>query len=53
MGKLLTSTSSLAFCEGSVFGENDVLLAHATGTFKFLRSLSVGGRLVERVQASD
>jgi uncharacterized protein (TIGR00369 family) len=53
MGKLLTSTSSLAFCEGSVFDENDVLVAHATGTFKFLRSLAVGGRLVERVQASD
>jgi uncharacterized protein (TIGR00369 family) len=53
MGKMLTSTSSLAFCEGSVFGENDVLVAHATGTFKFLRNLSVGGRLVERVQASD
>jgi acyl-coenzyme A thioesterase PaaI-like protein len=53
MGKMLTSTSSLAFCEGSVFDENDVLVAHATGTFKFLRNLSVGGRLVERVQASD
>jgi uncharacterized protein (TIGR00369 family) len=53
MGKMLTSTSTLAFCEGSVFDENDVLVAHATGTFKFLRNLSVGGRLVERVQASD
>ncbi len=53
MGKLLTSTSTLAFCEGSVFDASDVLVAHATGTFKFLRSLSVGGLLVERVQASD
>ena len=53
MGKVLTSTSSLAFCEGSVFDESGVLVAHATGTFKFLRDLSVGGRLVERVQASD
>ncbi len=53
MGKLLTSTASLAFCEGSVFNGEGVLVAHATGTFKFLRSLSVGGRLVERVQASD
>ncbi len=53
MGKLLTSTSSLAFCEGSVFDESDVLVAHATGTFKFLRTLAVGGRLVERQLASS
>ena len=53
MGKLLTSTSSMSFCEGSVFDGDNVLVAHATGTFKFLRNLAVGGRLVERMQLAD
>ena len=38
-GKLLHGTRSMAFCEGSVHDEQGALCAHATGTFKFLRSL--------------
>lgn len=53
MGKLLSATSSMAFCEGSVFDADNVLVAHATGTFKFLRSLAVGGRLVERMTLAE
>ena len=52
-GKLLTRTASMAFCEGSVFDAAGVLVAHATGTFKFLKGLPVGGKLVQRLGASD
>ncbi len=52
-GKLVHRTSSLAFCEGSVLHENGELIARATGTFKYLRGLPVGRRLVKRVGASD
>ena len=52
-GKLLHRTSSLAFCEGSVVHEDGELIAHATGTFKYLRGLPVGGRIVQRPNASD
>jgi len=38
-GKLLHGTRGMAFCEGSVHDEHGALCAHATGTFKFLRSL--------------
>ena len=53
IGKLLTATSSMAFCEGSVFDADNVLVAHATGTFKFLRSLAAGEPLLERVQLAE
>lgn len=39
-GKLLHGTRGMAFCEGSVHDEHGGLCAHATGTFKFLRSLN-------------
>jgi uncharacterized protein (TIGR00369 family) len=38
-GKLLHKTSTLAFCEASVFDDGGQLCAHATGTFKYLRAL--------------
>ncbi len=53
MGKLLTRTTTMAFCEGSVFDAKGVLIAHATGTFKYLKALPVGGRLLQRSNASD
>ena len=37
-GKLLHRTRSMAFCEGAVVHQNGELVAHATGTFKFVRS---------------
>ena len=39
-GKLLHGTKGMAFCEGSVHDDHGALCAHATGTFKFLRSLN-------------
>ena len=35
-GKVLHRTSSIAFCEASVFDDEGHLTAHATGTFKYL-----------------
>jgi len=57
-GQVLQRTASLAFCQGTVFDEKGVLLAHATGTFKYLRGLPVGrdetGHRIHRLQqASD
>ena len=39
VGKLLHRSVTLAFCEGSVFGTDDKLCAHATATFKFIKAL--------------
>ena len=48
----LHGTASLAFCEGSVFDAGGGLVAHATGTFKYLRALPAGRR-VQRPDAAD
>jgi uncharacterized protein (TIGR00369 family) len=42
--KLLHRSSTMAFCEGSVFDAGERLCAHATGTFKYLRKLPTQGR---------
>lgn len=51
--RLLHRTATMAFCEGSLLDEGGALVAHATGTFKYLRGLPVGGRRIERPDASD
>ena len=43
-GRLLHRSTTMAFCEGSVFYEDHQLCAHATGTFKYLRKLPTQGR---------
>ena len=43
-GKLLHRTRTLAFCDGRVVDAQDRLCAHATGTFRMLRSLDTSGR---------
>ena len=52
-GKLLHRSNTLAFCEASIFDPDQLLVAHATGTFKYLRGLAVGGKVVQRIGASD
>ena len=42
--KLLHRSTTLAFCEASVFNDDNHLCAHATGTFKYLRKLPTKGR---------
>jgi uncharacterized protein (TIGR00369 family) len=44
VGKLLHRSTTMAFCEGSVFGGDGKLCAHATGTFKYLKALPGQGR---------
>jgi uncharacterized protein (TIGR00369 family) len=52
-GRLLQRTASMAFCEGSVRDEKGTLVAHATGTFKYLKGLPAGGKRIQRPDASD
>ena len=51
--KVLHRTNTLAFCEGAIHGADDELVAHATGTFKYLRALPAGGRQLRKLNASD
>lgn len=44
--RVLTRTVTLAFCEGSLYDEAGALVAHATGSFKYLtRGAGVGRRV--------
>jgi len=52
-GRLLHRTASMAFCEASVVNAAGELVAHATGTFKYLKRLPVGGRVIHSDEASD
>ena len=52
-GKLLTQTKTMAFCEGSLFDAQNQLVAHATGTFKYLRALPTGERQVQLLNGTD
>jgi uncharacterized protein (TIGR00369 family) len=49
----LHRTASLAFCEATVLGGDGKLVAQGTGTFKYMRALAVGGRRIQRPNASD
>jgi uncharacterized protein (TIGR00369 family) len=39
VGKVLHRTSTMAFCEASLFDDSGKICAHASGTFKVLRGL--------------
>jgi uncharacterized protein (TIGR00369 family) len=52
-GRRLHRTASMAFCEGFVHDTQGVLLGHASGTFKYLKGLPVGGRRIHKLNASD
>jgi uncharacterized protein (TIGR00369 family) len=52
-GKRLHRTASMAFCEGSLLDAQGQLIAHATGTFKYLKGLPAGGKRIRRPNASD
>lgn len=44
--RVLSRTPTLAFCDASLFDASEVLLAHATGSFKYLtRGAGVGRRV--------
>jgi uncharacterized protein (TIGR00369 family) len=52
-GKRLHRTASMAFCEASLVDTEGQLVAHATGTFKYLKGLPAGGKRIQRLNASD
>ena len=52
-GRVLHRSANLAFCEASLLDGGGTLVAHATGTFKYLRALPVGGRQLNALNASD
>ena len=52
-GRVLHRTANLAFCEASLLDGGGALVAHATGTFKYLRALPIGGRKLNALNASD
>ena len=52
-GRVVHRTATMSFCEASVLDEKGALVAHGTGTFKHLKSLTVGGMKVRRGGASD
>ncbi len=52
-GRLLHGTVSMAFCEGTILDAEGLIVAHATGTFKYLKGLPVGGKRIRRPNASD
>ncbi len=52
-GARLHQTATMAFCEARVLDEKGELVAHATGTFKYLRGLPAGGKTIHRLNASD
>ena len=45
VAKVLHKTTTLAFCEASLFDDEGKLCANATGTFKYLRGLPARGRV--------
>ncbi len=53
VAKLLHRSTTMAFCEGSVLGEDGKLCAHATGTFKYLKALPGRGRSLKPLQRKD
>ena len=48
--KLLHRSTTMAFCEASVFDDDNHLCAHATGTFKYLRKLPTKGRALKALR---
>ncbi len=51
-GRRMHRTASLAFCEGSVYDVDGLLIAHATGTFKYVKRPPAGARRIPRLDAS-
>ena len=52
VAKVLHRTSTLAFCEGSMYDDQGHLCANATGTFKYLRGLPARGRVTVQTPAT-
>lgn len=53
MGQALHRTATLAFCEARVLMANGELVAHGTGTFKFVRAVTGQGRRIKPLQGEQ
>ena len=53
IGRRLLGTRSYCSCEATAFNAQGDKLAHATGTFKFLKALPADGQRIESPEASD
>ena len=49
-GRLMHSTATMAFTEGTIYDEEGRACAHATGTFKYVKRLPVGATAVNALQ---
>ena len=52
LGEVLHRTGSMAFCEGRILDAAGATVAHATGTFKYVRPMQPGGRPARALDAS-
>ena len=52
-GHLIHRTASLAFCEGTIIDGAGLIVAQATGTFKYVRALPASGKRNQRLDASE
>jgi hypothetical protein len=52
-GRVLTRTTTMAYCEGEVRDSEGHFVAKALGTFKYMRRLAVGRDVVRQRLRSD
>ncbi len=52
VAKVLHKTTTMAFCEASLFDDEGKLCANATGTFKYLRALPARGRVTTQTASA-
>jgi len=52
-GHLLHRTTSMAFCEGTIVDGEGLIVAQATGTFKYVKALPAGGKRNQPLDASE
>ena len=52
-GHLVHRTASMAFCEGTIVNAAGLVVAQATGTFKYVRALPAGGKKHKPLDTSE
>jgi uncharacterized protein (TIGR00369 family) len=53
LGHLVHRTASMAFCEGKIVDASGLVVAQATGTFKYVKPLPASGRPKQALDASE
>ena len=52
-GHLIHRTASMAFCEGTIVNSAGLVIAQATGTFKYVRALPAGAKKHKPLDTSE